>query len=357
MNLKLNHRLGVTDIKYFNAFTLDLKFDSVASTFGFKCYLDPYNREHAESACVSHFHEAIVEHNGKTLVTGYILSNNFVRQSKKQLVQFGGYSKPGVFEDCHIPTDLYPLETSGLSLAQIAKKLAAPFKIKVVVDPDVSSIVNKVIQKTTPKETQTIKDYLTELATQKDIIITHNEKGDLLFTKAKTNLSPLFEVSDGIIGTDIELSFDGQAMHSHITVVKQADSGGGNSGEYTIENPYCPIVYRPKTVTQTSGDDISVKETAKNELIAELKNIRLTITTDRWEVNGAIILPNNLVTVYSPENFIYKKTDWFIESIKYEGDEKQTIATLNCVLPEVYNGKEIKNIFVNPHENFPRINA
>ena len=355
MNLKVNHRLGITDVKYFNSFNMTLKYDSVGSTFAINVYFDPRNKEHAEMACVSHFHEAIVEHNGETLITGFILSQVFNKTSTKQLVQFGGYSKPGVLEDSNIPPDLYPLQTDGLTFAQIAKKLIQPFKLKMVIDPEVSSVMNKAIPKTTASNTQTIKDYLTEIATQRNVIITHNEKGDLVFTKAKTNLAPICKISEGTIGTDIELSFNGQGVHSHITVMKQANSDGGNAGEYTIQNPYCLIVKRYKTIIQSSGDDNTIQETAKQALAAELKEaITLTITTDRWDINGKIIRPNNLITVYSPENFIYKDTDFFIESVQYTGDEKKTTAVLTCVLPEVYNGKTPKNIFVNSHENLPR---
>lgn len=355
MNLKINHRLGVTDVKYFNNFSLNLKYDSMASTFAFDFYFDPKNREHAEMACVSHFHEAIVEHNGETLVTGYILSQIFKSAAKKQLAQFGGYSLPGVFEDCEIPTTLYPLQADGLSLKQIAQKLIQPFKLKMVVDPSVESKMNSVIKKTTASESQNIKSYLTELAAQRDIVITHDEQGRIVFTKAKTDLKPLFHIEQGVVlGTEISLSFNGQQIHSHITVQKQASSEGGNAGEYTIANPYCPIVYRPKVTSQTSGDDVTIEETAKNALAAELKNIVLTITTDRWEVDGKIIKPNNIITVTNPEIFIYKKTEWFIESISFTGDTKKTTAVLTCVLPEVYNGKTPKNIFVDPHQNLPR---
>jgi prophage tail gpP-like protein len=360
MNVKVNHRLGVTNVKYFNNFNMTLKYDALGSTFGFGVYFDPKNREHAEMACVSHFHEAIVEHNGEVLVTGYILSQAFNRSSKKELVQFGGYSKPGVFEDCCLPPELYPLETNGLSLESIARRIASYFKINVIVDQSAASVAGKAIAKTNIKPTQKIGDYLVEIATQKHLILSHNEKGDLVIKKVSdtTNKKPILEVSDGIIGTKISLNFNGQAIHSHITVMKQADSKGGNAGEYTIKNPYCPIVKRPLTITQSSGDDISVSETAKNELANELKNVGLTIEIDRWDINGKIIRPDNLVRVYSPENFIYKPTDFFIESVRYEGDNEKMTAELTCVLPEVYNGNpdKAKNIFVDVHENFPRFN-
>lgn len=364
MELKINHRLGISKVDYFNSFTLNLRYDSIASTFGFQFYFDPKNKEHAELACVSHFHEAIVEHNGEVLVTGYILSQEFNSGSKKEMAQFGGYAKPGVLGDCTIPTTLYPLQTVGLSIKQICERLLAPFKLKVKVDDIAkkdSALGYTVKQKadadaktTTADTSQKIADYLTEVCTQRNLILSHTKDGELLLTMANTDGEPLFHVEDGLIGTNIKLNFNGQGMHSHITVVKQASADGGNAGEYTVRNPYVPIVYRPITIQASTGDDVTIQEAALNELAKELKNIPLTITTDRWEIDGKIIRPNNTITVYSPENYIYKKTTFFIAEIAFTGDEKKTTAVLTCYLPEVFNGKMPKNIFVDAHDNLPR---
>jgi prophage tail gpP-like protein len=354
MNLKINDRIKIRTIDFFNNFRVDLRYDSVGSSFAFNFYFDPLNPDQEELACVSHFHEAIVEHNGERLITGYILSENFSSSSIRQMTQFSGYSLPGVLEDCNIPVSIYPLQTNGLSLKQIASKVLAPFKLKMVVDPLVESKMNLPYKEVTAEATQTVKDFLTELAAQRNIIISHDSFGNVLFTQAKTNQLPILDFEDGLIGTTMGMSFSGQQIHSEITVMKQADSDGGNASQYTISNPYVPIVYRPKTIIQTSGDDNSVQEAAQNALAAELKNIVLTIKTDRWMVDGKIIRPNNLVSVLSPELYIYKKTNFFIEAVSFEGDQEKMTATLTCVLPEVYNGKTPKNIFVDAHKNRPR---
>src|SRR5258706_1986619 len=347
---------------------MNLKYDSMASVFNFDFYFDPNNKKHAELACVSHYHEAIVEHNGEKIITGYILAQDFTDEPKDTLVQIAGYSKPGVFEDCEIPTSLYPLQSDGLSLREIAKKIIDPFKIKLVVDDvakkdasisiefsqKVKEKLDKKIDTSTAKESQNIKSYLTELAMQRNVDFSHNEEGDLLITEARTNATPIFEASEGMIGVKMKLKYNGQPIHSQITVIKQADTEGGNAGEFTIKNPYCPIVFRPKVIVQSSGDDNTIEETAKNALAAELKNINLVITIDRWDVNGKIIRPNNMVAVKNRKLFLYNRTLWFIESIQYTGNSKQTTAELTCVLPEVYNGKTPKNIFVDPHQNLPR---
>ncbi len=367
MNLRINHRLGIVDVKYFDNFTVNLKYDSVSSTFGVEFYFDPKNKQHAEMACVSHFHECIVQHNGETLITGYILSQSFASSPKKQLVKIGGYSKPGVLEDCEIPTNLYPLQADGLTLREIAQKLIAPFGLGLVIDGiakadsnqqfSLDEKLDKKIEKTNAKESQNIKSYLTELATQRNIVLSHDAKGNLLFTEARTFQKPLFHVETGIIATNILMTFNGQGIHSQITVIKQTDatSEDTDSNEFTLYNPYCPIVFRPKVVTQSSGDVNTIEDFAKNELAKELKNIIVTVEIDRWEVDGKLIKPNNVITILSPENYIYKKTKFFIESVSLKGNEKTQTATLTCVLPEVYNRQAPANVFIDAHQNFPRI--
>jgi prophage tail gpP-like protein len=345
MILKINDRIRNRKVEFFNSFNISLRYDSIASTFSFNFLFNPENKEHKEMACLSHYHLATLEHNGELLLTGYILSQVFNNSSKKEMCGFAGYSLPGVLEDCEIPPSLYPLQSDNLSLSEIASKLIQPFKLKMVVDPAVSSKMNAVFEKTTAKETQTIKSYLTELAAQKNILVSHNEKGELLFTQAKTKQNPILNFEDGGVPfTKMTLSFNGQAMHSDITVIKQADSDGGNAGEATIKNPYVPFVFRPKVVTQNSGDDNDTEQAAKNILAAELKNLTLTIVTDRWELDGKMLKPNNIISVLNPEVYIYKKTNWFIEQIDYTGDQEKTVATLKCVLPEVYNGGTPKSI-------------
>jgi prophage tail gpP-like protein len=355
MNLKINHRNGIANVKYFNSFKLDMKYDAVASTFAVNFYYDPNQQVLAELACVSHYHECIFEHNGEVLMTGYILSQVFNRNPKTELAQFGGYSKAGVLEDCEIPSSLYPLQSDGLTFREIASKIIAPFDIKMLVDESVSNLMDKPIPVSTSSPVQKIKSYLAEIATQRNIIISHNEYGDVVFTRARTDLKPILHVEDGLIATSISLSFSGQPMHSQITVLKEADIDGGNAGEATVKNPYCPIVFRPHVINQTSGDEITVEDAAKNALAAELKNIILTVTLDRWEIDGKVIRPNNIITVLSRKNYIYKKARFFIESISFTGDTEKQIAVLTCVLPEVYNGETPVNIFVDAHANFPRV--
>ncbi len=286
MILRINDRITNRKVDYFNQFKLNLQHDSIASTFSFNFYFNPQNKDHKEMACVSHYHVATLEHNGELLLTGNVLSQVFNASNVKELAAIGGYSLPGVLEDCEIPTSLYPLQSDSLTLRQIAQKLIRPFGLKLIVDPAVASKVDSVYDTSTASETQTIKGYLTELAAQKNVLLSHNEKGNLVFTTSKTKQKPILHFEDGVIGTRMSLEFNGQAMHSHITVQKQADIDDGNAGESTVRNPYViNSVYRPKVKTQSSGTDIDTDLAARQLLSAELKNLKLTIVTDRWELD------------------------------------------------------------------------
>lgn len=360
MELTIYDRFKVRKVLFFNEFELSLNFDSFGSTFSFKYYFDPDNPDHKELSCVSHDHECVVTHNGETLITGFAMSQEYLHEPTKQLASISGYSKPGLFTDCQIPPEMYPLQSDGVSLKSVAKRITdrwSRWKIGLKVDSSADSLASKAFKSVTASETETISSFLMNMATQKSLILSHDENGNLLITKAKTDSKPMMEfdrrVQSMIPLTGSSMSYNGQSMHSHITVVKQASSDGGNAGEYTLRNPYCPIVFRPKVVNQSSGDDIDTKEAALRELGKELEQgLKFTIKTDRWiGPDGKIIKPNSIISIYDPELFIYTKANLFVRSIDFVGNQIQTTATLNCVIPEAFSNKVPTSIFagINMH--------
>jgi prophage tail gpP-like protein len=345
MILKINDRIRNRQVSNFNNVSVSLKFDASASTFSFSYYFNPQNPEHKELMCIGHYHECTVEFENELLITGNVLSEGFSDEPQIQMVALSGYSKSGVIEDCQISPDHYPLQSDGLSLKDIANKLLRPFGITAVVDSLVSSEMNEVFETTEAKETQSIKSYLSELAAQKNVILSNDNKGNLVFTKAKTKQTPIavFDQNNRK-ALSTKLSFNGQGMHSHITVLKEADEG--NAGEETIRNPYViSSVFRPKVIKQSSGDDVDTSKAVRAALASELKNLKLTLTLDSWTIDGKIIRPNNLITVENENVYLYKRANWFIESVDLTGNNKQQTAVLNCVLPEVYNNEIPEYLF------------
>lgn len=369
IELVINDRIRNRKISFFNSFAIGLKYNAFSSPFSFDYYFDPDIFESKEMSCIGHYHICKLYHNGELILTGMMLSQAFNHSPTKNLTAIGGYSITGILEDSSIPTNsaidiaisvgnlkikpgeikpYCPLQSDGLSLRQIAEKLLAPFKISMVVDSDVSSQMDEIFGESTAEPKDSIKSYLTALATQKNIIITHDANGNLVFTKIKPNLKSIFYFNvpkGGLPGVKIGLHFNGQQMHSQITVIKQADVDDDNAGESTVTNPYVPFIFRPKTIIQTSGNDIDTELAAKNALAEELRNLSVTVKLDRWVINDKIIRPGSIISIRDPENYIFNKTDFLIESIDFIGNQREEICTMHCVLPESYNQGTPKYIF------------
>lgn len=354
MILKINDRFENRKIDFWNQFQLNLVHNSIGSTFSFQSYFDPENIYHKEIFAPSHFHECTVEDEGELLLTGTILKQGFSQSATKQLVGLSGYSRAGVLEDCEIPPTLYPLQFDGLSLHEITSKLLRPFRVGFKVDSSVSAKMRQSFDVSTASESQNIKSFLVELASQKDIVLSHNEHGELLFTQPKTNVPPILTIDTRNRDTDsaypvtsIRTEFNGQGMHSPIWIQKQASTDGGNASQSSIKNPYVVGSYsfRPKVKSQTSGDDNDTHLAAKRALANELKNFKLTIELDRWRVGGKIIRPNNMISIIAPEVYIYTKENFFVESVTLTGNNEKKTATIQCVLPSVYNGENPVNIY------------
>jgi len=347
--LKISDRLTVRNVQFFNEFAFDLKYDSIASGFSFSFYFDPFNEEHKLIASVTKYSECEVIFDGETLLTGNILDARFKHNSVANLCVVSGHSKTGILNLCQIPTKLYPLQSNGLTLRQITSKLIQPFNLKMVVDSSVAEKMDKVYKVSIAEPTQSVADYLVALSRQRDIVITHNEKGQLLFTSANLKGQPIidYDYRNGMFaGTSFDLDFNGSEMHKEITVMKQPNNDGGNAAEKTIINPFVASDYfSSKVTTQTAGNDNDTLSATKRALAAELQNIKLAVNTDRWILDKKIIRPNNTISIIDPYLYLYEKTIFFIESISYQGNNSQTTAILNCVIPEVYSGETPKNIF------------
>lgn len=356
--LKINDRLRERQLSGFHKATVVLKYNSVGSAFNFQFNFDPDNADHVEFSCVTHFHDALIEYNGERLITGRLINNSFSEAAAPQLSSFAGYSFAGVLEDCEIPASTYPLQYNGLSLRSISEKLFAPFGVGSVVHASVADRMDKPFTVTSATEKQKVKDYLKELCLQRNIVMTHDVFGRVVFTQPNTDKETVLDLdlSKGAPkGVSATMVFNGQGMHSPITVIKQfAFTAAGNAGQESITNPYVlQSIFRPRTVIQSSGDDLDTLEYAKRVLADELRNVGVTITLDSWEgKTGKLLKPGDMVSLICPKIYIFEKTRFFVETVSLELDAQKTVAVLNCVLPEVYNGKEPKNIFqgINIHQ-------
>ncbi len=354
MQLKVN---GRTIDKYMQV-NVSLRYDGIASSFSFTGYFSPSSSIHRQLFIPCSFYTAEVSYNNKTLITGALTNHDFEDSSKKEPTVIGGYSKTGVLEDCTIKVD-DATQMSGSTLKQIANRLIKPFALNLVVDDSVKSVCDEVIAVSEIDQYETIRNYLSSIASQKNVVLSHTSKGELLLTQANGNKPPIYNFTKGA-WYKMGLTVDGQAMHSIINVKGQINQSTPDvSADAQILNPYLDNTsfgighggffpkFRPIVYQQTAATDPNTPPlTARKKLGNELKNaIRLKIDINGWTLDGNLPMPGDIITVQNADIFLYQKTKFFIQGVDFRGDEKSDTATLFCVLPESFNNDKIVNIF------------
>lgn len=345
-------KLAGKKISDFNSISIDLKYNSVGSTFSFQYRHDINDEDLKTLNSPDSYAECSIEYQNpdtqetELLITGIALSHGYDDSPIAGLNSISGYSKTAVLEDCEIPTTLYPLQSDGKSFKQIIENLIKPFGLNLIISEDVQGAANSVYPVSTADAGDTIKSYLATIANQKNILLSHDSQGNLLLTKSRAGAQPKYNFIRQLPVTKFTLTVDGQRMHSIITAIKQADSDGGNAGQASVTNPYVKV-FRPRTILQSSGTDNDTSSVAKSTLADELRAINLDIEVDTWtDEFGKLWQPNTVISVQNDEINLPKKTLFFIETVNFSGNESLQTAVLRCVLPEVHNGQTPKNIFM-----------
>lgn len=369
--MAISTKISGKNVDFFTAGTISLKLDSIASTFEFSGRFDPQNREHQEMYKPLQYKTVeLFNSEGNLIFTGTILNHLFKSDKTRNLVVVSGYSKSGILEDVSVPVSEYPLESTNRSLKDIADRLAGLFGIKVVISErsstitetkvnakkrktngnlksllsDLQSKAKSIFGRTSASPSETIKEYLAKLASQKNIVLTHNEKGEVLLFQPDLNQKPLY-FFDKYNSLEMTAAFNGQQMHSDVYVVRQPSDD--NAGVSTSDRAKNSLVgaNRPTTKILTSGEDTDTKNGALNEVASELKNIAITV-----ELQGLFdkLYPGEICNVHNHYIYSYAYNRFMVDSITMKFDEESETTSLGLVVPEAFSGGPvIRNILYN----------
>ena len=331
--------------KFFNHFSnLTLKFnlDTFASVFSFDARFDPFNVEHQKIfKPLTYPKIEIFSNDMDLLLTGNIVNNDFTSTKTPQLVSFSGYTKSGILEDVTIPDSVYPLEKNNQSLSEISDQLLKPFGIGQLIESNVANEMNLVYEKAVAQPTQSVASFLTQLASQRNIVIGHTKKGDVYYFKAFIGSKPVKSYDESNLLSS-KMAINGRAFHSDITVRRQPSDE--NVGVSTVDGVKNPNVKQIRSVCKilSSGDDTSTIEAAQNVLAAELRGIQLGLELPKIDYE---LLCGQIIEFINPELFIYKKQKFVINEIIYKEDSGSDTMTINCLTPEAFTGGIPTNIF------------
>ena len=345
MPIRVN--IGDDQFDFFNSGTITLNYARATSSFRLSGLFDSQSEVYRRVFKPLDYKQVTIDTlRGERLITGVVTNHGFNHEARPRMASLFGYNNVGVLQDCSIPIGS-PYQFVNLTLRQIAEQLASPFNVNVVVQND-NGLADETIDEETANITESIIQFLSRIASQKNLVLTSTPLGELLITRTIVDRPSIATYTEGLPGTKISLAVDGQNMHSDITAMQQADLDTNNVGQQTVNNSLVNS-FRPRTIVQNTSDNNETELAARNIRANQLKNIRLTISSDRWEWlnNGLVetILPDNIVTVISPENYIFSATNFFVERVILTLDHRKETAILNCVLPQVYNNADPVNIF------------
>ena len=382
MTIRVN---GVTIDKWCNL-SVTLIYDSVKSVFSFDLYWEPQNADlfwrhlllpGAYNVC------SIVADSGEILITGVIYSPSFKSGSEKYLVNISGCSLTGVLDDVEYSAVVKDTSASNLTLFQVACNCANRLGIYVI---SKTGEANKIISNTNADVDQKCTEYLAALSKDLNTTLTHDQYGNLVIDVPASD-EIIYNFTDGMPGVKMELLFNGEGMHSVLIGKASADIKNNSPQAVTAYNPYVPSIgganyrnvarnnytiakaplsqgmqiqigneynsaNRPGVYIQTDTDPSNLQDFINQKLAEELKTgIVLTIEIEGWTLGDTIPRPPMLITVLSPENYLFQPTKFLIESAEFSGDPKQGTTILRCVVPEVYNNGTPANIFTAQKQN------
>ena len=269
------------------------------------------------------------------LFTGKALA---VGLKNPDLINVSCKGKCGILETTNIPTSAYPRTRYNTSLKTIAKEFCNIYSILLDIDENAKSLANKKFIKMEIGVTQSISDFLIELARQRNLILSETNEGLLRISlDTTTDKAPVLNLVD----PNGDISFDADKIFSDYTALRSAN----DSGSYKTANTKLDIdIFRQKSVEQTKRDNGSAGDFLKAEIMDSLLSaFKFNITLPYLKtVSGDFLKIGEIITVQCDRLFIPVETDFIISDIDYDMNDSGNESTLKLFPLEWYKGNFVK---------------
>ena len=283
---------------------------------------------------------------GELVFTGTLITVKPTASAKGVAVAAGAYSLPGVLVDCCAPASMFAdngeqgdsLEFENADLRSIAKNLLTPFGLTAVfIAPP-----GKAFEVLSMQAGEEVMPFLAKLAKQRNLVITSNAKGQVVFWQSNPGGDPVARFVEGVAGpmSTIDADFKTQSYFSHLTGISRTEVGS-DGGQYTAKNSRLPGVLRPFTFEATEAEGESIVTATKAKLGRMFGDaIAYSVELDTWrDSRGKLWAPNTTVIVEAPSVMIYKPYELLIRDVTFKRDSNGAGATLTLVLPASYSGE------------------
>lgn len=333
--------------KFWNQVDIDLSLDDIADRFTLSGPFDYENPSIVDVFRPYKYREVGIYVGGQKVMTGTMIKPKTNNTGNSSTITVEGYSSPGIMADVNVSPDNWPLSINGLNLEEIANKLLSPFEIDVVFEADPGAKFTKA-DKARLEPDEQIGNFLIKLAKQRGLIISSNEKGELIFKTIGDAIATMSLKGGEWPVINSSTTFDGQTMFTEITALGTNNKKGFGQ-KATVENPALanapknrPMVFKASDI---AAGGLQAAATAKlGRMIAESVQIDLDLVG--WfqpQPESTIWKPNQRIFFESARDMLYED-EYIIRNVKLSKGPDAATTSISLVFPESYNG-EIKSSF------------
>ena len=272
---------------------------------------------------------------GAPSFTGTVIDVQPTVTASKLTDSVGGYSVPGVLNDCTPPAG-NPVEFNDQTLSEIATALLAPFGIRAVFNSPAGSAFDTVAI----KESEKILFFLSGLAAQQGLVIGSSPTGDLVFSAPSVG-TPVARLKQGSAPlTGVVPTFNPQQYYSDITAIEPVIVGLGGQA-HTVKNTTLPYVTRPFTFLVNDAAEGGLKAAAESKAARMFGSaVMYTVDVSTWRTeSGELWAPGDTVQLESEAAKVFKPFDFIIRAVTFRASPKFRTASLDLVLPGVFSSK------------------
>lgn len=295
-------------IEFFDNVAYSSQIDAISSSFSFDTFFDIKTYEFAKIE---------VLRNNTLIFTGKVISKTIPNEVTPKPINYKCYSLTGILEDSTLPLDSYPIQTQDKSLKEIVQKICDSFNVTVKFDSSASSDLNAVytLQDQSPDEKAI--DIINKLCSQRNLLLTHNVKGELIITK---KLSETQGILNNILQSN--KSYNYRNFYRNYVILGQqgiqSDASRKSVSKFSVIDEKRNI-----TKIQSDGDsDVSQKQADAFKYDSYKSNTFDVQLNDEFVNIGQIYIVNNVKCVCNSVNYNYRA-----------GQETCAISLLN---PKVY---------------------
>lgn len=267
------------------------------------------------------------------ILTGYVEGYDPAYSKSEHRVRITGRSKTCDLVDC-MP-DIGGGQYNGATLDAIARAVAQPFGIGVVVEANVGAA----IPDATLEKTETAFNFLDRLARLRSVLLTDDAQGDLVLAAAGAGGTATGALVEGknierasakldcrqrfqtyVVLAQTPLAYDGQDTHEQI--LGQAIDG------------YCPRYRRHAEMAEAPADTALAQQRAVwRAAYNAARGVKAVIVVTGWrQPDGSLWQPNQLVSVQS--QMLALDRTLLVSEVSYRLDDKSGRQTELTVAPE-----------------------